>query len=209
MGRASRSTRAGRGPGLEQLLDFDHARLSQLLKRELERLGWLVQVEVTFSRYGERGSIDLLAYHALSGTLLVIEIKTVLADLQAMLRSVDVKVRLATSEAARFGWHPTIAVPCLVLAAGSTNRRRLEQFSNLLARFALRGREARGWLRAPAPLAPGVGLLLLRKLPPTPGGSARRAGRQRVRKPRAPLSVDTVPGPPLEVPIRAYYHADA
>ena len=192
-----------RGPRLEQLLDFDHARLAQQIKRELERLLWLVEVEVTFSRYGERGSIDLLAYHAASGVLLVIEIKTIVPDLQAMMRSIDVKVRLAAGEASRFGWQPTAVVSCLVLADGSTNRRRLEQFSAILARFAIRGYQARGWLREPSQLAGGSGLLLLRKLSATPGGSARRAGRQRVRRRRSAVSVESPLEPPLEVPLRA------
>ena len=135
--------------------------------------------------------------------LLVIEIKTIVPDLQAMLRSIDVKVRLAAGEASRFGWQPTAIVPCLVLADGSTNRRRLEQFSPILARFAIRGHQARSWLREPSPLAGGSGLLLLRKLSATPGGSARRAGRQRVRRRRPAVSVESPLGPPLEVPIRA------
>jgi transcriptional regulator with XRE-family HTH domain len=192
-----------RGPSLDQLLDFDHARLAQQVKRELERLLWLVEVEVTFSRYGERGSIDLLAYHAACGVLLVIEIKTILPDLQAMLRSIDVKVRLAGGEASRFGWRPTAIVPCLVLADGSTNRRRLEQFSAILARFAIRGHQARRWLREPSLLVGGSGLLLVRKLSATPDRSARRAGRQRVRLRRSAVSVESPLEPPLEVPIRA------
>jgi transcriptional regulator with XRE-family HTH domain len=192
-----------RGPSLDQLLDLDHSALAQRVMRQLELLGWLVQVEVTFSRYGERGSIDLLAYHPFSGSLLVIEVKTILPDLQAMLRTLDMKVRLAAAEAARFGWRPVSVVPCIVLADGTTNRRRLAQFSGLLARFAVRGRDLRAWLQAPTPLSPGVGLLLLGKVPSTPGDGTRRAGRQRMRKTASAPSVGSVNEPPLEVPIRA------
>ena len=118
-----------RGPSLDRLLEFDHSRLAQSVKTWLERWKWLVEVEVTFSRYGERGSIDLLAFHPTSGILLVIEIKTMLPDLQAMLRSLDAKMWLARGEAARFGWNPTAVVPCLVLMETSTNRRRVSEHS--------------------------------------------------------------------------------
>jgi transcriptional regulator with XRE-family HTH domain len=201
---ASVTLEAGwRGPRLEQLLDVHHSRLAQRTQRELERLGWVVQVEVTFSRYGERGSIDLLAYHVASGILLVVEVKTIVPDLQAMLRSVDMKVRLSPDEAARFRWRPAVVVPCLVLASGSTNRRRVEQFSGLLARFAVRGAAVRAWLRQPSPLAPGIGLLLVRSVSSTPGGGVRRAGRQRVRSSRRAASVDSAGPPRRNVPIRA------
>lgn len=192
-----------RGAALERLLDLDHARLGELMKRELEREVWLVQVEVTYGRYGERGSIDLLAYHPATGIVLMIEIKTIVPDLQGMLRSIDAKARLAEAEARRFGWRPRLVVPCLVLADGSTNRRRVGTFSSMLAQFSVRGYPARAWLRTPAPLPSGNGLLLLRKLPSTPHSGGRRAGRQRVRKSAASPSVTRLPEPPLEVPIRA------
>lgn len=192
-----------RGSSLDRLLDFDHSRLAQSVKRWLERGKWLVEVEVTFSPNGERGSIDLLAFHPASGVLLVIEIKTVLPDLQAMLRSLDAKVRLAHREADRFGWKPTSVVPCLVMMETSTNRRRIADFAGVLTRFVLHGRAARRWLRSPVPLAGGGGLLVLWKLPATPGGSARRAGRERVSRSTTVSSVETLREPPFEVPIRA------
>ena len=40
--------------------------------------------EVSFSVYGERGSIDILAFHASTGSLLVIEIKSVVPDMQSI-----------------------------------------------------------------------------------------------------------------------------
>src|SRR5687768_11921817 len=84
-----------RGGELDRLLDAGHAALQSTFKELLEIAGWIVRAEVTFSRFGERGSIDLLAFHLASGTLLVIEIKTMIADVQGLLRPIDMKVRLA------------------------------------------------------------------------------------------------------------------
>lgn len=52
-----------KGEGLDRLLDEDHARLVELVVLKLQALGWEVAVEVSFSRFGERGSIDVLAFH--------------------------------------------------------------------------------------------------------------------------------------------------
>jgi hypothetical protein len=55
--------------------------------------------------FGERGSIDLLAWHESSRTLLVIELKTELTSVEETLRRHDSKVRLAPGIAReRFGW---------------------------------------------------------------------------------------------------------
>lgn len=47
--------------------------------------------EVSFSIYGERGVIDLLAWHGPSRTLLVIELKTEVVDAAEMLGVLDRK----------------------------------------------------------------------------------------------------------------------
>ena len=43
------------GEGMDRLLDEGHARLVDAVVRRLVALGWDVAVEVSFSRYGERG----------------------------------------------------------------------------------------------------------------------------------------------------------
>ena len=65
-----------RGGGLDRLLDEDHATLVGRVAAVLERAGWSMVLEATYSRYGERGSIDILAGHVRSGCVAVIEIKT-------------------------------------------------------------------------------------------------------------------------------------
>ena len=67
---------AWRGAGLDQILDEGHARLSGQVAKLLKGWDWEVEVEVSFAHFGERGSIDLLAWHRQTATLLVIEIKT-------------------------------------------------------------------------------------------------------------------------------------
>ena len=73
------------GEELDSLLDEAHARLVDEVVRRLTVLGWVVAVEVSFSRYGERGSIDVLAWHPECRALVVIEVKSVTPDTQAML----------------------------------------------------------------------------------------------------------------------------
>lgn len=191
-----------RGGDLDRLLDADHAALQASVKSLLERAGWIAAAEVTFNERGERGSIDLLAFHSATGALVVVEIKTVIADVQGLLRPLDIKVRLAAVIARRIGWNARIVVPCLVVAEGTTTRRRLDDHAPLFARFVRRGHEARRWLRAPGSEVARP-MLLLQKLPPSRGTSVRRAGRQRVRVSGAAASVGSGSEPGKSRPIRA------
>ncbi len=61
-----------RGEELDRLLDEAHVRLVDEVVRRLRALGWDVAVEVSFSRYGERGSIDVLAWHPVRRALVMI-----------------------------------------------------------------------------------------------------------------------------------------
>lgn len=161
------------------LIDAGHAFLQDHWKRTLERWGWLVRAEVSFNRYGERGRFDLLAYHPALRLLVVVEIKTVLWDLQGLLGSLDVKVRNAPFAARDLGWVPRATLPAIILAAGTTVRRRLSEHGSLFAPFELRGRQAASWLRRPT-VGPH-GLLILTEVPDVARGDRRRAGRRRVR----------------------------
>jgi transcriptional regulator with XRE-family HTH domain len=171
------------GGDVGRLLDADHARLQTHWKLLLERHGWVVEAEVTFNIYGERGSVDLLAWHPATRTVLVVEIKSVIVDVGDLLGGVDRKTRLARGLARERGWDAAIVVPALVVLEGSTARRRLADHAPLFGRFDLRGRAAVGWVAEPARVghtAPS-GLLLLVKLPNARPRDRRRAGRQRVR----------------------------
>lgn len=138
------------GPELDRLLDVGHAALGAAVKRRLERWGWVVRVEVSYSHFGERGRIDLFAWHPSSRILLVIEIKTELVDVQALLGSLDVKTRLARQVAEQFGWEVRHVIPAIVFAEESGTRKRLARLDTLFDRYALRGRAALSWLRSPS-----------------------------------------------------------
>jgi hypothetical protein len=98
-------TARGRGADVDRVLDERHARLLGTTARWLVGLGWATMAEVSYSEWGERGSIDLLAWHEPTATLLVIEVKTELVSVEATLRKHDEKVRLAPRIARdRLGW---------------------------------------------------------------------------------------------------------
>ena len=137
------------GPELDRLLDAAHASVGASVKRRLERWGWRVRVEVSYNRFGERGRIDLLAFHPATGTLLVIEIKTDLVDVQALLGSLDAKARLAATVAGGFGWDVRASIPAIVFMENRTTRNRLAKVIALFDRFSVRGRAATAWLRRP------------------------------------------------------------
>jgi hypothetical protein len=138
------------GPELDRLLDAGHAALAASVKRRLERWGWLVRAEVSYSRYGERGRIDLLAFYPTTRIVLVLELKTELTDVQALLGSLDVKARLAPHVARSLGWDGAAIVPGIVFVEDRTTRRRLERLDTLFDRYTARGRSAITWLRRPA-----------------------------------------------------------
>jgi transcriptional regulator with XRE-family HTH domain len=173
-----------RGGDIDRVADEGHALLAGAMAVQLVAAGWIVQAEVSFSVYGERGSIDLLAWHPPTRTLLVIEIKTSLNSVEATLRRQDVKVRLAARIAKeRFGWDAKATGSMLVLPDTATSRRRVERHAGVLGRvFTVRGREARTWLGQPVG-APGL-LLFLSDVRPRNLRSGI-APRRRVRRARS------------------------
>jgi HTH-type transcriptional regulator/antitoxin HipB len=67
------SWRAGE---LDRVLDQRHADLVGLTVLLLRRYEWATELEVTYSRFGERGSIDVLAWRPTARSLLVVETKS-------------------------------------------------------------------------------------------------------------------------------------
>jgi HTH-type transcriptional regulator/antitoxin HipB len=184
-----------RGGELDRLLDADHAALQEAWSRRKARAGgWIGRQEVTYNVYGERGSIDDLAYHAETRTLMVSELKTGIYDAQETLARIDQKERLARQIASRFGWQVERVVPCLVVAETRTNRRRLDAAPALFGRFTRRGRGASAWLREPSRAVGG--LLVFENLSDGHHTHTRRAGRQRVRSSRPDSSVRSRPEEP-------------
>jgi transcriptional regulator with XRE-family HTH domain len=140
-----------RGGLVDALLDEGHARLVGAYASELVRLGWEVHIEVSFSEYGERGAIDILALRRADRVALVVEIKTRLMAIDDTIRRLDVKARLVAKVVSdRFGWRPFVLGRLLVVEDSSTARRRVAaQEGALRAAFPDRGRLVRAWLRRP------------------------------------------------------------
>ncbi len=141
----------GLGADADRLLDQGHAALMGATAQWLEGMAWKPEAEVSYSEWGERGSIDLLAWHGASATLLVIEIKTELVSLEATLRKLDEKVRLAPRIALRrFGWRATFASRLLVFPDARSERRRVGAHGAVLdGAFPIRSYAARRWCRSP------------------------------------------------------------
>ena len=117
----------------------------------LTRNEWDPLVEVTYSEYGERGSIDVLGLRRADASALVVEDKATFNAAEETMRTMDVKTRLAAKIVFdREGWRPRHVSRLLILEATMTNRRRVASHDALLSRaFPLRGDAARAWLRRP------------------------------------------------------------
>ena len=176
-------TPSWRGADLARLRDASHAAQQAAWKRKLEAWSWQVWVEVSFNHYGERGRVDILAWHPVQRIVLVGEAKTEVDDVQALLGTLDVKCRVVPMIARGLGIITFRAVlPSLFLAEGSTNRDRVRRLSPLFARFDLRGRAASQLLRRPAAGQMPAGLLIFSNFRNATGSSVKSVGAHRVRR---------------------------
>ncbi|MCU0504522.1 MAG: helix-turn-helix domain-containing protein [Chloroflexi bacterium] len=168
-----------RGGEVDRLLDEGHAHIVSSSVALLERLGWETVTEVTYSRFGERGSYDILAIHRPTGAVVAVEVKTRIVSLEETLRRLDQKARLAPLVATeRFGAKPRVVGRMLVLPEGGVSRRAIGRHEAVLRRaLPVRGLEARSWLADPS--APASLLLLVR-----PAGKLPASARCRVSAPR-------------------------
>lgn len=150
-----------RGAAVDRLLDERHALLVGAVVSLLKKFGWLVEVEVSFSDYGDRGSIDVLGWHPAYRALAVFEIKSEMGGIDPTLRPMDVKARLAPRIALRFGWQNARLVGrVLVLPEDRTARRDVARHASVLdVPLPARAREIRGWLRRPTKPLGGIWFL--------------------------------------------------
>ncbi len=139
------------GGELDRLLNARHSALHESVARWFATLPeWELAPEVSFAVYGERGVIDILAWHARSQTLLVIELKTEIVDVNDLMGSVDRKRRLARVIARDRGWLAKTVATWVIVGESKTNRRRVQAHSSTLrAAFPLDGRSIRGWMKSP------------------------------------------------------------
>jgi hypothetical protein len=165
------------GEALDRLLDAAHAGLVDMVVSLLRAHGWDVVTEATFSVYSERGSIDVLGFHAATGSLLVVEVKSVVPDMQAMLAGIDRKVRLAPVVARERGWSANSVSRLLALPDDRTARRRVAAHAATFdTAFPMRTIAVRRWLADPEERVAGILFL---------PSSQRTNARHRLGRPQA------------------------
>jgi transcriptional regulator with XRE-family HTH domain len=171
------------GGDLDRTVNARHSAMHEALARWFRTLpGWVALPEVSFSVFGERGVVDVVAWHAATRTLLVIELKAELVDIGGLLAQVDRYRRLAPTIARDRGWRPDRVATWVLLAAGRTNARRLAEHANAIrAALPHDGRTVARWLVNP--VGPLAGLSFLPDRLMAPIGRAPR-GRRRVDRPR-------------------------
>lgn len=175
-----------RGGELDRMLNAGHAAMHEAVARDLVTAGWSIAPESTFSIYGERGVIDVLAFHEPTRALLVVELKTQIVDVQGLIGSVDRYRRVASTMARERGWVAGEVSSWVLVRDTRTNRRRLSDHAAVLrAAFPEDGRRIRSWVARPG----GRPIRALSFLPDSRHmtGNAGSAGVQRVR--RRPASV--------------------
>ncbi len=173
-----------RGGEADRLLDARHAALAGEMVKQLRASRWETALEVTYAQFGERGSIDLLAFRPDAGALLVVEVKSELTSIEETLRRLDQKARLGPTIATeRLAWDAVgPASRLLVLPESSTSRDRLTMHAATMdSTLPVRGLSLRRWLERPN--SPVSGILLLRDSNPG-SGMQRGGGSHRVRGPR-------------------------
>jgi transcriptional regulator with XRE-family HTH domain len=164
------------GEFLDRLLDAEHAAIVEQVVRLLAAAGWLVATEVSFNVWGERGSIDVLAFHPGTRVLLIVEVKSVVPDVQATLVTLDRKVRLGLGIGRERGWDPAAVARLLVVRENRTTRRRIEEHATTFGNaFPDRARAIRTWLARPDARRPLRGLWFL-------SSESQAVAKQRVRR---------------------------
>ncbi|MEX1295860.1 MAG: helix-turn-helix domain-containing protein [Candidatus Limnocylindrales bacterium] len=149
-----------RGDELARLLNAYHSAMHESVARFLEPLpGWRFVPEVSFSISGERGVIDILAFHPSSGSLLVIELKTKIVDVNELVGTLDRKTRLARRIAADRGWHAESVSRWVIIARDRTNQRRIEAHRTMLrAALPADGHAMRRWMASPSAAISGLSM---------------------------------------------------
>jgi transcriptional regulator with XRE-family HTH domain len=141
-----------RGGDLDRLLNAHHSTLHETVARmfRADLPDWVLAPEVSFSVFGERGVIDILAWHPGRRALLVIELKTDIADVNELVGTFDGKRRLARAIALERGWDPITVGAWVIVSGTRTNRRRIDAHRVMLrAAYPAGGPTMAAWLRKP------------------------------------------------------------
>jgi transcriptional regulator with XRE-family HTH domain len=177
------------GEALDRLLDADHAATVEQVVRSLGDEGWVVASEVSFNVWGERGSIDVLAFHPGGRVVLVVEVKSVVPDVQATLVTLDRKERLAIGIGRARGWDAVAVAKLLVIRDDRTARRRIDRHAATFGTaFPDRIARIRAWLHAPDARRPLRGLWFLSSESQAVARQRTRGRRPRVERGAGPHS---------------------
>ena len=141
-----------RGGDLDRLVNAGHSAMHEAVAELFDRYtGWQLAPEVSFSIYGERGIVDLLGFHAESGTGLVIELKTEIVDVQELVGTLDRKRRLGRTICAERGWVVADVGMWALIADSRSNRARFAAHRRFIRQaFPGDGHGIGRWLRQPA-----------------------------------------------------------
>jgi hypothetical protein len=126
----------------------------------------------------------LVAWNASHRSVLLIELKTEIVDVNELIGTFDRKVRLGWTIARGRGWDPAAISGWVIVAPGRVNRERIAAHRSMLrAAFPMDGRGIESWLRRP------VGAVSALSLWRNNHPSATKADLspvRRVRRPRRP-----------------------
>ena len=148
-----------RGGDLDRMLNRAHSSLHESVSRRFrsEWPAWILAPEVSFAIFGERGVVDILAWHPGRRALLVIELKTDVVDVNELLGTLDRKRRLAARIASDRGWDAVTVSAWLVVRDSRTSRRRIREHASMLSSALPDDRRTvRRWLRDPIGNVAGV-----------------------------------------------------
>lgn len=150
-----------RGGELPRLLDQRHAELVEAVVTYIRKHGWEALVEYTFSHYGERGSVDVLGLHSGRAALLIVEVKTAVVDVQALLAGVDRKRRIVPRMiAGERGWNAQRVGLVVVLPGSATSRRAISRHGAIFsAALPVRTVGVRRWIARPDGVLAGIWFL--------------------------------------------------
>ena len=180
-----------RGPDLDRLLDAGHAAIVDAVVASFPRTAWTVELEWSFNHFGERGAIDVVAWHHGTRSLAVVEVKTRIVDLQDLLGTLDRKVRVARELLpAERGWRPLSVARIVVLPASTTSRDAIDRHAaTFQAALPSRTAETKRWIDEP--VGDLRSIWLLRDTSPAGAAHGLSARPQRVRaQPRSRMAAE-------------------
>lgn len=176
-----------RGGELERLLNRRHAAMHEAALAVLAEFpGWQVVSELSFNIWGERGVIDLAAWHPERRAFMIGELKSEFVDPGELVGTMDRRKRLAVEIARSRGWDPLVTGVWVIVDDTRTNRRHLAASRRLLrGAFPADGHAMRRWLSHPS--SPIAGLSFLTSAHQTGTGQRVRSS-QAVLDPAAPAA---------------------